>query len=132
MAITSADGERRSAIASYRDLEAWKEAMDLAVHCYRMTQRFPRDERYGLVEQMRRAAVGIPSSIAEGHNRRSTRAFIHHLSIGVGSQGELDTQTELARRLAFVDVRDAELMQTRLTRVGQLMSGLSRALRQRL
>jgi four helix bundle protein len=76
-------------------------AMDLAEECYRLTSHFPRTEMYGISAQIRRAAVSIPSNIAEGHNRRSRGAFAHHLSIALGSQAEVETQLELAGRLGL-------------------------------
>ena len=85
---------------TYRDLDAWKLGMDLVEHCYRVTAIFPKSELYGLTSQMRRAAVSIPSNLAEGHCRHSTKVFINHVDIALGSHGELETCIELAGRLA--------------------------------
>jgi four helix bundle protein len=75
--------------------------MELAVDCYRITASFPRSELYGLTSQIRRAAVSIPSNVAEGHRRRTTKAHMNHVSIGLGSSGELDTCIALSERLNF-------------------------------
>jgi len=75
----------------YRDLLVWQKAMDLVVQRYEITKGFPSEEKFGLVSQMRRAAVSIPSNIAEGHGRRSEKEFANHLWIANGSLMELET-----------------------------------------
>src|SRR5262245_58137642 len=87
---------------TYRDLEAWQLGIDLVVRCYRTTAAFPATELYGLTSQVRRAAVSIPSNIAEGHCRKTTKAYINHVSIALGSHGELETCIELVSRLGFI------------------------------
>ena len=89
------------AIKSFRDLRVWQAAMDLVVDVYRLTQRFPRQEEYGLTGQMHRAAVSIPSNIAEGHAREHRKEYLHHLSIAHSSLAELQTQVEIATRLDY-------------------------------
>lgn len=89
-------------IRSYRDLEVWQKGMKLAEICYERTAGFPSREIYGLASQMRRAAVSVPSNIAEGHSRRTRQAYLNHLSIALGSQSELETQIELSSRLKFI------------------------------
>ncbi|MHB0936548.1 MAG: four helix bundle protein [Armatimonadota bacterium] len=96
-------------VKSYRDLLVWQKGVDLAVECYKLTESFPKSELYGLTNQMRRAAVSIPSNVAEGSARQHTPEFTQHVSIACGSIAELDTQVEIARRLHFADeqlVRD--------------------------
>ena len=83
------EGEQR--IASYRDLLVWQKSMVLTVVSYKATRCFPRDELYGLVKQIHRCAASIPANIAEGHGRRSTGAYLNHLSITLGSLMELET-----------------------------------------
>lgn len=97
-------------IQSFRDLNVWQEAMDLAVDCYALTAVFPKSEIYGLTSQARRAAVSIPSNIAEGH-ARPTSVYRNHVSIGLGSQGELDTLLELAVRLRYLTTNDINAFQ---------------------
>jgi len=115
-------------IKSYRDLETWQSAMDLVERCYRMTNRLPKTEQFGLTIQIRRAAVSIPSNIAEGHNRRSKLAFLNHLGIALGSQAELETQLELSARLGFAERVDVEPVLALAGQVGRQLRGLRRAL----
>ena len=94
---------RSSTIESYRDLQVWQRGVDLTERIYQATQPFPPDERFGLVAQLRRAAVSIPSNIAEGWGRISTAEFIRFLSIAHGSLTEVETQIIVSRRLGFID-----------------------------
>ena len=91
-----------NAIKTHKDLDVWKESMTLAKEVYRLTTNFPKEETFGLASQMRRAAVSIPSNIAEGAARNSTKEFIQSLYIALGSLAELETQLLLARELEFV------------------------------
>jgi four helix bundle protein len=91
-----------SQIRSHRDLLVWQRAMDLVEHCYRATTHLPKSEVYGLSSQLQRAAVSVPANIAEGHGRKSTRAYLHHLSIAYGSLAELETHIEIACRLKYL------------------------------
>ena len=77
--------------------------MDLAEYCYKATASFPKSELYGLTGQLRRASVSIPSNVAEGHGRRTTKAYLNHVSIAIGSQAEFATCIELAARFGFLD-----------------------------
>jgi len=100
-----------SEIQSYRDLDVWNLGMELVLDCYALTSRFPAQERFGLTAQTRRAAVSIPSNVAEGHNRRSPHshnAYRNHVSIALGSNGELDTTLEIALRLGYLRSADLE------------------------
>src|SRR5579863_8294112 len=90
-------------IITYRNLEAWQISMDLAVDLYKLTKSFPKDELFGLTSQIHRAAVSIPSNIAEGHGRKGSKEFLHHLSIAYGSLTELETQLILSVRIEYVD-----------------------------
>jgi four helix bundle protein len=89
-------------IKSFRDLRVWQIGMDLVELVYRLTQEFPKEEIYGLTSQMRRAAVSIPSNIAEGHTREYTKEYLQHLSIAQASLAELQTQIEIAGRLKYL------------------------------
>ena len=86
---------------SFRDLTVWQRAMQLTISIYRLTATFPKEEQYGLTNQLRRAAVSIPSNIAEGQGRSSSREFGQFLSIARGSLCELQTQLEIARLLEY-------------------------------
>jgi len=90
-------------ITNYKDLNVWKEAMEIVAIVYRLTARFPKDETYGLVSQMRRAAVSIPSNIAEGSRRNTTKDFVHFLAIASGSTAELETQLLIALQLKYCE-----------------------------
>src|SRR3989344_4786346 len=84
---------------SYKDLIVWQKGVDLSVLVYELTEQFPRDERYALTSQMRRAVVSIPSNIAEGRCRSTKKDFCNFLHIALGSAAELETQIEIARRI---------------------------------
>ena len=88
-----------NAIRSYRDLVVWQKSKHLAILVYRATERAPRSELFGLVSQMRRAAVSIPSNIAEGYNRKTRPEYMRSLRIASGSQAELSTQWEIAMEM---------------------------------
>src|SRR5450759_4285393 len=94
--------------SSFHDLRIWQEAMDLTVEIYRVTGGFPKHETYGLASQMRRAAVSVPSNIAEGKGHRSDPEFVRFLFHARGSLLELQTQLVLARRLAYLSAEKAD------------------------
>ena len=91
-----------STINSFRDLRVWQAGMTLVEQVYQLTQSFPSQETYGLTNQMRRAAVSVPSNIAEGHTREHTKEYLHHVSMAQASLAELQTQIEIAGRLRYV------------------------------
>ena len=116
------------AVKRYDELIAWQKAMDLVEDVYGSTAHFPKEEVYGLTQQLRRSAVSIPSNIAEGQGRRSTGDFLHHLSIAHGSLRELETQILIAGRLRLLkDTRVDELMKM-CAEVGRLINGLYNSL----
>ena len=91
----------KNKINTYKDLIVWQKSMDLVVEIYKLTERFPKSEIYGLISQMKRCAVSIPSNIAEGRRRGSRKDYRHFLIIAYGSGAELETQIEIAKRLPF-------------------------------
>ena len=115
-------------IRSHRDLVAWQKAMDLVVAIYQESKSIPREEIYGLTNQMRRAAASIPANIAEGQGRRSKAEFRQFLSNARGSILELDTHVELAVRLGYFQAAQYADLQRRLHEVGRLVNGLLRSL----
>jgi four helix bundle protein len=118
-------------VKSFRDLDVWRLGVELAELIYRCTAGFPKSEVFGLSSQMRRAAVSIPSNIAEGRARKSSREFLHFLSISRGSLAELETQLELAIRLDYA----ASGLQTALTQsdvLGKKLNRLQTSIRDRL
>jgi len=123
------DGEARR-VKSYRDLIVWQKAMKLCADTYQATAAFPEAERFGLVSQMRRAAVSIPSNVAEGHGRLSTNEYRQFLGIARGSLKELETQILIASDLGYLgDAADA--CSGLADEVGRMLSTLIAALRSR-
>jgi four helix bundle protein len=114
----------------YRDLEVWQKAMDLAAEVYVATCEFPTNERFGLSSQLRRAAVSIPSNIAEGAGRRTTKDFIAFAHTARGSLAELETQMLLAARIGLpVDI---QRWGPKIDELGRLLNGLIRSLRDKV
>lgn len=116
-------------IQSFKDLIAWQKAMDLVVEVYRATESFPQREMYGLSNQMRRAAVSIPSNIAEGQGRSTTKDFCHFLCHSIGSVQELETQLLISRRQGFMDNKTQIACQDLIAEVGRILHGLLTSLR---
>ena len=112
----------------HKKLDAWTSAIDLAQLAYQTADRFPLKEQYGLSSQIRRAAVSIPSNIAEGAARHSKKEFLQFLHIAKGSLSELDTQLELAKRLDSVGENEWTSLDKLLERVDKMLSGLIRHL----
>ena len=118
-------------ISSYRDLQVWQRGMDLVVESYRLTEKLPNAELYGLVSQIRRAAVSIPANVAEGHGRYHTREFLRHLSIAKGSLMELETELIAAGRLGFIPEPEVRSALRATAELGRMLAGLTRSLRAR-
>ncbi|NPA30934.1 MAG: four helix bundle protein [Chloroflexi bacterium] len=114
-------------VRSYRDLVVWQRAMDFVEQIYALTTDFPRQERFNLTDQLRRAAVSIPANIAEGHGQ-SPAVFARHLNIALGSAAELDTLLELARRLALFSPQQWEALAQELVTIRKMLFGLRRSL----
>jgi four helix bundle protein len=120
------------AVSDYRDLIVWQKAMGLVEAVYKITANFPREEIYGLTSQVRRASVSIPSNIAEGQGRRTTRDFLSFLSIAHGSLKEVETQIMIAKRLQFIcEGKQSEILEL-TTEVGRLISDLANSLKKKL
>lgn len=115
-------------INSYRDLEVWQVAMDLADAVYDLTRDFPDDERFGLTQQIRRAAVSIPSNIAEGHGRMHGKEFMRFLRIANGSLKELETQLILAGRREYMTRDAAQPIWEMTQRCGKMLRALIKSL----
>jgi four helix bundle protein len=108
----------------HKKLDAWKLSMDLVIDVYRETDKFPTRERYGLVDQIRRAAISIPSNIAEGAARQTRKEFTNYLHIAQASLSELDTQIELGRRFGYLNEVSRKLVDERMERIDKTISGL--------
>ncbi len=114
----------RGKVRSYRDLQVWQRSKALAVEIYRVTAAFPPQDQYGLADQMRRAAVSIPSNIAEGHIRRSPKVFAQHIDIALGSAAELSTQLEIARDIGYMTESVYQSLQNELEEIVKMLFGL--------
>jgi len=119
-------------IRSFRDLDAWQLAMTIVELTYRLTADFPDAERFGLASQMRRAAVSVPSNLAEGQAVRSARWSLRFVVTAIGSVAELETQLEIALRLHFTKVAAVHDLQHAIERLRQILYGLRREKQQRL
>lgn len=117
--------------STFRDLRTWQEAMELAVATYRFTGKFPKHELYGLVSQLRRSAVSIPSNIAEGKGRHTDRDFISFLYYARGSLLELQTQVLIAQELQYLSKQETVELLELASKVGRSLSGLINALSER-
>jgi len=124
--------QNHKVIQSFHDLEVWQRSMELTVAVYQLTKGFPRDEMFGLTAQLRRAAVSIPSNIAEGQGRLNTREFRHFLSIARGSNCELQTQLEITRALGFGDQKLLDDAGALSRRIGQMLVKLLSVLKSKL
>jgi four helix bundle protein len=117
-----------ASVSDYRELKVWQEALALAELVYGVTQRFPADERFGLISQVRRAVVSVPSCIAEGNARSSTRDYLRFLSMACGSLAEVETQLVLSARLGYLPESDNDELMLKLRGVHKLLHALKRAL----
>jgi four helix bundle protein len=115
-------------VRNYQELIVWQKAMDLVEAVYATSKNFPREEIYGLTTQLRRAAVSIPSKIAEGQGRRTTADFLRHLSIAYGSLREVETQTLIAARLQYLSKGKCQDVLVMAGEVGRLLNGLMSSL----
>ena len=115
-------------VGGYKDLLVWRKGIELVKEIYRMTRPFPADERFGLVSQMRRAAVSIPSNIAEGQARRTTGEFMQFLSQAEGSLAELDTQLILAAELGYSNTTQVASATELVSALKRMLNALRRAL----
>ncbi len=118
-------------IVSYRDLTVWQRAMELVEATYLLSAKLPQMETFGLASQLQRSAVSVPSNIAEGHARDSTKEFLRFVSIALGSLAELETQSLLCIRLKFLTEQDAEKILTLSDEVGKMLRVLQKRLRER-
>jgi four helix bundle protein len=119
-------------VVSFRELRVWQLGMEVAEKTYRLTADFPKSEVYGLSSQMRRSSVSIPSNIAEGQGRDSTKEFLHFLAIAFGSICELETQLLLANRFNYLSDEDLQSALITLTATSKTTRSLQKALRLKL
>lgn len=113
-------------MSDYKDLEVWKKSIEMVAEIYKLSRSFPESEKFGLTNQMRRAAVSIPSNIAEGSARHHSKDFIHFLRISDGSAAELETQLMISRKLGFAD--DIETLLNEVIVVRRMLAALIKSL----
>ena len=120
--------DREAKPKHYKDLLVWQKGMNLAKLMYKLTMRFPSEERYGLITQMRRSSVSVPSNIAEGQARRSTNEVLQFLSVAEGSLAELDTQLCLSLELGFAQQSEVEPASREIDELQKMLVALKRKL----
>jgi len=113
-----------SIVIDFKDLKIWQKGIDIAENCYFLTKSFPRDELYGMVQQIRRSAVSIPANIAEGYGRRYTGEYIRFLNIAQGSRNELETHLILSQRVGISSKKDIELIISWLEEESRMINAL--------
>ncbi|WP_367943636.1 four helix bundle protein [Aquamicrobium sp.] len=118
-------------VNSYRDLQIWRAAMDLAVDCYDVTKAFPASETYGMTSQMRRSSSSVAANIAEGYGREHTSSFIQFLRIAQGSLKELETHAILCERVGLMFEADASRLLDRSSNLGKMLRAMIRSLQRK-
>ncbi len=116
----------------HKNLDGWKKAMDLVEEIYKITSNFPQDERFGLISQLRWAAVSVPSNVAAGAGRRTDKEFMNFLSIAIGSLSELYTQVELSFRLKYIATEDHASLIALIDNCKAIIFGLRKRIMQRI
>ena len=114
-------------VTSYRDLRVWQKGMDLAAEVYRLTKRWPKEELYGLVSQVRRSAASVPANIAEGYGRQSSASYGQFLKVARGSLKELETHLLLAERVGVAAQRSCRAALEQADDLGRMLGGLIKA-----
>lgn len=114
---------------TYKDLHVWNESIQLVTDVYRMTRLFPKEEQFGLISQIRRAAVSIPSNIAEGSARASGKEFTQFLNISMGSAVELETQLIISRNLEYVSEKSYQYILLKLNTISKMIQGLIKSVK---
>ncbi len=119
-------------VKDYRDLIVWQKAMELVETIYRTTTAFPREEIYGLTSQIRRAAISVPSNIAEGNGRNTTRDYVHVLGMAYGSIKEVETQVLISERLRYINSNRSDELVEMTGEIARLISGLMNSLNRKI
>src|SRR5438552_8207774 len=116
---------RRTVMRPHEKLDVWRKSIDFVVALYKATEAFPKDEKFGLTSQLRRAAVSIPANIAEGAARKSNKEFAHFLSNSQGSASEVETELLIARRLNYLQEASYRPLRSSLDEIGRMLTGLA-------
>ena len=117
---------------NHKDLEVWKKSMELVIDIYKITQKFPDTEKFGLINQIRRAAVSVPSNIAEGCARNSDKDNLRFVDIACGSLAEIETQLLISVQLGYYEMNKAQLIIDKIDNIGRMLSGLKKHLKNKL
>lgn len=118
-------------LKNYSELKVWQRAYQLCLEIYKTTQKFPKEERYGLTSQIRRAAVSVPSNIAEGYGRKTTPEYIHSLYVAYGSHCELETQMLLSGDLGYIKADDIKKLKENIEEIERMLKALIKSLENR-
>jgi len=121
--------EMEKVINSYRDLEVWQKAMELVTDIYKVTHTYPKEELYGLINQLRRASVSVPANIAEGWGRGTTKEYIQFLRIARGSLLELETLMTISHNLGYVNAQDPEPIFKKIQEINKMINDLIKGLK---
>ena len=121
-----------SKVSHFRELHVWQRGMDIVETVYRVSAAFPKSELYGLTGQVRRAAVSVPSNIAEGHTRASTKEYLNHVSMAQASLAEVETQLEIASRLGYLASAELSAILEQAAVLGKQLYALRNALAKRV
>ncbi len=113
----------------HENLEVWKRAVEFVVTVYEKTKNFPTEEKFGLTSQIRRAAISIPTNIAEGAGRKSNKEFLNFLSIAQGSSSEVETELLIAAKIGYLDENSYLLLKEEIDNIGRMMIGLANHLK---
>jgi four helix bundle protein len=119
-------------ISRFRESKSWQLGMDLAERVYLLTDSFPKSETYGMTSQIRRSAVSIPSNLAEGHGRTSSKEFLQFIAVAYGSICELETQLLLSHRLKYINSNDSDIVLQLLTETSKTIRALQKAIKERI
>lgn len=108
-------------INNYKDLDVWKKSIDLVSNIYELLPKYPQDEKYALVDQMRRSSISVPSNIAEGQARGSEKEFVQFLNFSRGSLAELETQLIISHRLRYLNQSDFQLVMDKIEEINRML-----------
>jgi four helix bundle protein len=119
-------------ISSYKDLIVWQKSITLVTDIYLLTKSFPSEEKYGIVSQMNRAAVSVPSNIAEGWGRESSKSYLQFLKVSRGSLMEVETLLVIAKNLNFIIEKEYKLISENIEEVAKILQGLIKSIKQKI
>ena len=119
-------------LKNYRELLVWQKSYRLCIEVYKITRDFPKEEKFGLTSQIRRAVVSVPSNIAEGYGRKTSLEYIHALYVAYGSHCELETQILLSGDLGYIQVEDMQKLQENIAEVERMLKALIKSLERKV